>query len=237
MSGYSGFAAKGVHYGIGPQGVVVQLTGQVAQLGWREVFELAEGCSRIDMQFTVNYGRDPQEVITLHDEEARAYANRLKRPPSVRLIDHNVKGKTLYLGERVSTYFGRVYDKGRESKVVQYQGCTRYELQVNGDRALWTAGRLHGEKSSFTSSSAQASYFFRKRGLQDVPVCPHKLYSTSRTPPDELSRLAWLSKSVRPSIQKLIDSGLLFEVLDSLGLLDHVSYADDRSCGWSNNSK
>lgn len=221
-SGYSGFSSEGIHYGIRPRGIIAQVTSDLARENWTRYFDLAENVTRIDLQFTIRYKCPPPFIIRKHHAEALRYCEPLKRKPAVRFMTHNTKGDTLYLGERVSPCFGRVYDKGKQSKLDHYAGCVRYELQLNGDRALHASSYIRRNPHPSADAAAQAAEFFRKRGLLHIPISPACLYSGHRPRPDNLSRLRWLQNSVQPSVTKLVESGLLGPVLDSLGLSDEM---------------
>lgn len=121
---------------------------------------------------------------------------------------------------------GRIYDKGRESKLEQFWNCVRYEVEYKGAWA-WSVGRellAHGSNSDDVSSesslvASRVAAFLQARHLALPRGWAFGLHSgVARSRTDAARRLEWLTHSVRPSIMLLVGMGKLEETLTALGL-------------------
>jgi DNA relaxase NicK len=133
----------------------------------------------------------------------------------------------VYIGSRASDIFFRVYDKFEESGKEEYRGCVRFEVELKGRKAkeLWAAvgeGKvnIHQMLSMLISLLAERGVQVPSGELEAIEPIRFKKEKTL-----EENTLAWLSRAVAPSVQKLASSHgwfLLFSVLfdESLNFLD-----------------
>lgn len=117
MAGYTGFRVGQVEYGTRHDGCVARLRGKLAADHWPKFFAAADNCSRIDEQITVRAGGGARALLR---NEYRRALRRHHTNAAAGEVDYRQStdgGATLYLGKRVSGRFGRVYDKGVQSKL------------------------------------------------------------------------------------------------------------------------
>ena len=217
--GFVGLHAGGIGFGDIDEMSLMRLSGPTAYRHWRSACQLATNVSRLDVQVTVRSAIEPQERVMQHHAQAIDHVAKLKRKPAVDLRLSNVRPPTLYLNQRQSTRFGRVYDKGGESKLDHYLGCVRYECQFNGKSGLYASRFVAAETSEHTAAEQMITGFFSERGLDLgwARVEPHSLVNPRRRS-DASRRLAWLRNQVAPCVKDLIERNMLSETFEALGL-------------------
>lgn len=219
MSGYEGFGCGHVSVAEYNGRVLVRAGAEVAHQHWSTLFALSESCSRLDCQVTLGRYSDPQRLIHQCFKQARSQLGKFKRPPAVDLWASNNGSSTLYLNKRSSNQFGRVYDKGRESRLDYYQGCVRFEVEFKSDAARQVAHAIAGKSRQSTDAAAHCSGFFDARGIRaPAAFVSGKHIVLPRSKPDVARRLEWLSVAVRPAVLALVALGYHKEVVAALGL-------------------
>lgn len=220
LSGFSGFSCGGVQIGKRDGDVIVRLSSSVAQSSWRKIYQAGANCSRVDSQVTIQVASGPTLVIDEVLEEARAHSTSKRNKPIVRWTQEHTGGYTVYVGSRKSNCFGRVYDKGRESRLREYEKCVRFEVQFQNELANIVAGRMFSAQSEIPVIVSDCHQFFRSRG-----VAPRWYYSAgatygcSRMASDVDKNLRWLANAVRPCLRRLMDAGYGDAAFRSLGLI------------------
>jgi hypothetical protein len=219
MSGFSGFKAGSVQLGRRNDEVMVRVSGDLAHTNWRELYEISDNCSRIDLECTSRNTSDARRRIRRHWKEARRFGSQRRRAPFVGHFSGNDESETLYLGRRVSDIFIRIYDKGRQSKLEHFSNSVRYEVELKGERARAMAFDLSRTNSEMSTVISRVAGFLAKRGVH----CPQHWAAAyhsgiARMPPDRARYLAWLTTAVRPSTLAVVSMGGLVEVLEALGL-------------------
>ncbi|AXH78371.1 MAG: replication initiation factor [Circular genetic element sp.] len=219
MSGFTGWKAGSIQFGKRDDELIVRLGSNLAHDNWRFFYALANNCSRIDLECTTRTDADAHRRVRRHWKEATRYQQQRARQAFVGHYSGNDKSETLYLGRRVSDIFGRIYDKGRESKLDHYQNAVRYEIELKGARARDTAAQLYAEPSEIPAVCSRVAGFLKKRGVV-LPRCWASEYHLGRPRPacDRDRMLAWMQKAIRPSAIALASSGSLDLLLDALGL-------------------
>lgn len=226
--GFEGLKTEGVGYGEMQAMSYLRLSGQMAQHYWRQPYDLATNCSRIDLQVTVGDVDQPAEQIVVHHAEAVKHHAGWLRPPTIDLRLSNRSSPTLYLNTRQSSTFGRVYDKANESKEARWSKCLRYEAQFHGKRALFTASRVRSCGADPVEAVPRVSSFFCMKGLslpwkfeqQHVPMSARRRSIPTR-------RLRWLSTQVRGCVTSLIEAGYEREVFEAMGLESYLKAQDE----------
>lgn len=218
-NGYSGWTGPGVAFGKRPDGVVLRLSGAQAAKQWFEATSACENLSRLDMTVDTKFDPPVTEVARDIYGSVGHRPSRNGRPPKTTLWMGSDGGQTVYIGARVSENFGRVYDKGIESETAPAGEWWRWEVEAKGDTAL-SAGKalLLAEDPMRSLHSHVASWFAQRCGYVFPDVSMRCFYKECQQPSTNEKRLSWLATSVRPSIGKLVEAGLLKEVLAALGL-------------------
>lgn len=220
MHGFSGYACGSTQVGTRNGEVIVRLSSDSAARSWRQVVQAAENVSRIDLQATVKTTDEAADVIDSHRTEASINADEHKGKRKVRWTQEHHGGYTLYLGDRQSNVFGRIYDKWQESKMVQYTGCVRFEAQFQNKLAWFIANSLLASACPKPAVASYLTQFFAGRGVKlELPERDSATYSCPRPRSDDDKSLEWLKAAVSPTVKRLIDSGRGEEVLSALGLV------------------
>jgi hypothetical protein len=219
FSGFEGLKTTGIAVGQLPEMDCIRMSGPVAADYWRGVYQLATNCSRLDVQITVKVNQNVRQLIVDHYKQAVAHYSSWTNPPTLDIRMSNRTGTTAYFNTRGSPQFGRAYDKGIESKLDHYASCIRYEVQYNGNTAIFAAGRLLSCSSDPSIAASLVSGYFLERGL--ILPCPFKdptLLSRPRQRSNSARRLRWLESQVKPCIQELLALGMWSEVESALDL-------------------
>jgi hypothetical protein len=202
---------------------MVRLHGMTARDDWWEVAQFAQNCSRIDFQLTFS-----SRLETVEKTLARAWraVSRTKlhgKPVEWHYRRDSKKGNTLEIGRRASERFGRIYDKGKETQLDHYQGCTRLEVEFKGDAAWSRLKALSGKHSPADVIPSEVRSFFLDRGV-DWPAPRDVLFQLKIARPhsDVDKFLRYLTKCVRPGVARAIDKRGLHATLEALGITEVV---------------
>jgi len=239
MAGYSGFQCGSVQVGTGPQGALVRLGSKVAQQHWRKFYDNADGCSRLDLQLTVKTTTPTQRLIRRHYRQALRKVKSGGPTREISIWQSSNGSATLYINQRISDRFGRIYDKGAESKQPEWKDCVRYEIELKNDYCSNTITQLHRTKADegpitvsldgrlCAQTENSTSLFIISRALQffsDVgasvprfaPLPINNIVSCDRS--DSSRVLQWLSSQVRPTLARMSSSPHWPDVLKALAL-------------------
>jgi len=219
MAGFRGWSCGGLQYGSRGHERIARLSGFTAQTEWRRFYALAKSVTRIDWQCTARFGEVAGRRIARHWRAAKRRSGETKNSASVTFITSTDGSSTLYLGKRTSNLYGRIYDKGAESKLDHWANCVRYELEVKSYHAPAYANRLFvsGNPSSFVIHRLHG--YFSEHGIDsglssettNINVCSPLESDADRC-------LAWLRNAVSPSVKRLMFQGRGRELMDALGL-------------------
>jgi Replication initiation factor len=227
-NGYEGFTVGHLDYGERDSDVICRIHGPIAHAHWRRLFELGRNVSRIDLEVTVRTNEDPAFIVRRHLREFQRHKKKLKRGPQVEYKVSDNGGMTVYSGSPASARRLRIYDKQRESEQKQFEGGVRYEAQFNGKKGLWAASAIHAIDAPARRIASMVFGFAAERGgkvrsLLESFCCGADV-STPQPWPAETSdadrTLQWLSKSVAPSVQRVVQLKGMVAVLQSLGLAE-----------------
>ena len=224
FAGFEGLFCGGAALGKRDSLSVMRLSSVLAHQHWKRVYELATNCSRIDVQVTVSGVSNPAELIIDHHTEALAHiANRIK-PPHVGLRLSNQSSPTVYFNQRVSDRFGRIYDKGNESRLAYYEQCVRYEVQFNNRAARAASFALAGSDRANANAQGFVRDFFTTRGIScRWANTERQLFSLPRRRSNADRSLEWLRRQVSPAVRDLLERGRVHEVVEALGLSEFVT--------------
>lgn len=225
-SGYHGRTSGAVSLGVGREGSIVTLKSREAACNAEPFLRGDYRVTRLDLQTTCF---DESKMAHRWEVEyalVQSSKKRSGRPISAHLRLDSRGGSSLYLGSPKSDIIARGYDKGIEAKIAQAGECQRFEVQYRRRYAKLQAHRLNQSKDTAHYIAHTVTTFFKARGVSVPRVkkgAPERLdeyealYS-KRAASDEERSLKWLGTLVRPSIERLIDSGKRAEVMRALGL-------------------
>jgi hypothetical protein len=225
--GYVGWKCGTVAFGKSAQGGIVVCSGPDAGAVLRQTWGQGMNCTRLDMQTTVRYTPARPDLASTVYQNVQARKPMPQRLVSANLILGSDGGSTCYVGARQSEYFGRVYNKGVESKDRHYLDCWRFECELKGGAARDLAPRLVVDTEWKRECAGLVYLFFQQRGHRpDFRADSNVMYSEAkRTRSDVERRLRWLADQVSPTVNALRARGLDAEVNRALGL-DKTPTAD-----------
>lgn len=187
---------------------MLQVSGRAAKRG---IFLAEEGtqASRIDLQLTYFVGEENVESTIRGAYNSACMAGPGDhRPVRVNLIESRHKAQTVYIGSRASDVFFRIYDKYAESQKDEYRGCVRYELELKGRKSKQLWQRWVQGTSGLRSGLEMVVAMFQARGVvvpsQDLDNQDIIRLTTEKT--SEEDTLAWLRRSVAPTVKRLCGS-------------------------------
>jgi len=216
--GYDGWKSSDFAFGKRYDGVIARAWGDRADDLWRELCMYCHNITRLDICVDCLFSPPWENAAELSYQLAREFnENR-----HCNLVQGSDGGQTFYLGARRNERFGRLYDKGIQSKSHVPGALWRCELELKGKEA-WLVARQIIALDYLDQIDAMASIvyeFFDKGGIL-VPFPPLKGLVISRPKKDERTEddvLEWLRKYVRPSVQSLCSLGRAEDVFIALGL-------------------
>jgi DNA relaxase NicK len=227
LMGYSGTRVGRVRWGERDDSGLLQLSGQLATDHFDAVWNYGALFTRLDLAVTVRTSVLDDGVAMRHFDEAKAFALEHPRAAAVSLVRNSDGGSTCYLGSRSSDFYLRIYNKQRECEAAgdpegaeYYERCWRYELELKGAPAASVAGQLRYSADRPGLVRSLLHYWVSHHGLEPIfglEGPPERLVGFRRRS-DRLTKLVWLSKQVRPTVQWLKESGGLEDLLEALGL-------------------
>lgn len=222
--GYAGQYAGSASVGVGEQGVIVRLSSGVARDEWKEPFLYSSNCTRLDLQITVRDGRPATDVLFEQWEAIGRKRSQLRKPPGAKLIRSHAGAETIMLGSRQSDRYGRIYDKGLESKLPELEGAVRFEMETKNAVAKTLAHHFVVSRVLNADVGREISAFMLKRGgWLPIAVCQAEGAPCPRYARGRLEKLAWLQRCVKPVINAYERQGRLSEVIEALGLSEVIS--------------
>jgi hypothetical protein len=203
--GYSGVSAGGASVGSGPAGTIVRISGARAANICREIVTNADSVSRIDIQATVRFSRDVSALARRHGAELQANQRQRKRRLSARVEHTYGRGDTLYVGSRSSQWFGRVYDKYRESGEEKYQRCWRYEVECKADAAQKASKFLQSVSYGSAEISSAVRGWYSARGITPCyrSAVVGSIGPIGASDTDAAGQLRWLANQVSGVAKRL----------------------------------
>jgi hypothetical protein len=203
--GYEGISSGSASVGVGDAGTVLRVSGYRASEVCRDIVSIADNVSRIDLQSTVRFSRDIHALAREHAGELRRVQSQRAKQLHTRLERTFGRGDTLYVGSRTSNYYGRVYDKARESGEQEYVRCWRYEVECKGDGARQAVTLATKTEGAAEAIAAGVYRWYAERGVQPryEPWRNDGLTMVGRPETDDERRLTWLATQVAPMISRL----------------------------------
>lgn len=217
--GYRGWSSTGVRVGSRPDGVTLQLSGDQARDQWLHCFRAAVNVSRLDLAVDTHFHPPIPALASELYRNAGHVPLRNGRRPKSSLIVNSDGGATVYIGRRVSENYGRVYDKGIEQKTAPVGSWWRWEVELKGETALAVSRALAASPAPASYVGGFVAEWFRSRsGCRFASLDEPQNCILQRSSSSTDAKLRWLSSSVRPTIQRLIELVGRERVLLALGL-------------------
>jgi len=219
-NGYEGYTAGHVALGGREDGVICRMSGEASREHWRHVWDIAQRCSRLDVQVTVSGLPKGHDLAANTHALVKDFRPKRGRPPEWELRLTKSHGSTLYLGSRQSQTFTRLYDKSAEEEREHLGGRWRYELELKEETAQQAASHLSSLGNGSARVLSTVHDAFTSRGVQPVFVRSDQpmMELTQRDQSDDDRRLAWLSGQVRAVVAGLRHRGRELDVMHALGL-------------------
>lgn len=164
FSGFHGDRVNGVQFGNRDEEVIVRLSSEMAHDYWREVYTHADNVTRLDLQATLKSERPVGVTIRRNFEQAKRLQHGRRRPTTLSVLSTNNGPSTVYFGKRVSDRFGRIYDKGAESKRPEMDQCVRYEVELKGKVASSTTALVSNQVRPDLFAARFALEYFEQQG-------------------------------------------------------------------------
>ena len=220
FKGYRGWSGGDLRLGARQDSVILVVSGLKSTEKWSEYLSTAENCSRLDIAVDADFTPVNPSLASQLYRQVIHRRPRNGRPPKSSVIFNSDGGSTLYVGSRSSDLLLRIYDKGRETDTRPAGAWWRFELEVKGDTALPVARQLQPVASdphslaSIVNGHAERVVGVLLPSIQRGAIC-------NRTPdePTTARQLRWLSSSVRPTVQDLVERVGAQTVLTALGFL------------------
>jgi hypothetical protein len=232
--GFSGHRAGEIAVACRGGRTLVIVSGTSARAHFRTIIPFADNVSRYDGQVTVR-AADARDTII--EGALHALKGSLKRRGRVIGWEHRLRsdlGETVYIGSRLSSWYGRVYNKGVKDKSPEYRDCWRYEVELKKPYALHAARWVSGQDSEAASVRALVSHGYRARGVDpcfDAGAVAVDL-AFSDPPSTDERRLNYLRKCIRPMVAKMLQRHTREELRRTLGLSEELYLREVyRDCG------
>jgi len=219
-SGFVGQTSGSWRWGTGPQGTIVQVGGEQAQLWALALADLADHMSRVDYCVTA---LDPCGTIHPDEEYWRdwiAGGGAMHGRTQAERRQKDDGGAVFYAGSRASAIYRRCYDKGKEAPDRYPAGAWRWEVELKSyaserEHARITSGQTH---KNHPRRMVAASFAAVGLGVPFATESSSMPKSPGRPPSDADRSLDWLTLSVGPTVAWLRSIGRLDSTLAALRL-------------------
>lgn len=232
MLQFEGYKCGSIQLGEGDGRTIVRVSGELASDQWRRFGELAENCSRLDMQVTVRFSCEAMKAISRVYRQTKRNRHADGKTRTISLLSSTNGSATIYVGQRSSENYGRVYAKGMETKLPYWENSVRFEAEFKGNQALTELRRVLSAKDHTGHVVRRVREFFAMRGIickwssidgdgltsAEQGLLAEKDGHSRRNLSDSERRLRWLETSVRGTVQALIADGRYHETMVALGL-------------------
>ena len=225
-SGYHTTVAGPVALGRRADGCILRISGATAHEHWNQIVDFGGNITRFDVQVTVSSSVSASDRMLRVWNQNRGWTSGEGRRSKVKKIVGPTGIESMYVGNRQSERFLRIYDKWLESGDAHYERCLRWELELKGELALAYASQLTICQDSEGAMFATVAGYVRDRLKVDVSAANLRWSASdeircSRLPepaPDCKRTLQYLGKQVRPAIDRLKRAGFEKQVREILGL-------------------
>ena len=222
LFGYVGYKSDGLFFGRRPNDVCLIASGASCTPLSTECIRSADNVSRLDLQFTVWTGGAEEPLAHQIFKSVKQERTRGRGLGSVTLLTTHPEGDTVTFNRRISDSYGRVYDKGVESKCGPPRTIWRFEVEFKRRWSKLLAKHLSDFECDPALVAGIVRHYFLKKAVlpQHMPTSSASI--TLKLPPRESKRSIpeWLESSISQSVRKGIDEFGLDRILSSLGLTE-----------------
>lgn len=216
---YSGKRLSSLSWGCSPElGYIIIASGETANEIWADAYPAAHRVTRVDLCFDLQVDAPMSLANSSYRLVDEANSN-LKRKYGLFLNNHG--GSTFYVGSRHSQQYGRLYDKGIQSKRADKGLLWRYEVEYKkplADLVLKSYADMGPQERSVAIVDT-VSDWFRERGAL-VPYDTGNQHIMMVSAEKKITtfdrKMNWLRTQVRPTVKQLVEAGLGKEVVDCL---------------------
>jgi len=222
--GFDGYKCKGLFFGRREHDVMLCLSGNLSHDLGRVAIEASTNVSRLDLQVTLY--TEGEEVQLARDTwmHLKKVPKGNGRPRTFSMVIGHPVGQTLYVNSRASDNFGRIYDKGIESKLAPAGMLWRYEVEFKREVARHEAHELApSQQLSIDAGDRVRSWYTKRQVEPPFPAMGSLSYKCGRLQDNHTDVLTWFRNSLTRTVEKAIEKHGLELVLDSLGLQKHVT--------------
>lgn len=222
--GFTGYKLPQLFFGRREHDVMLCLSGALSDSIGLQAIACSSNVSRLDLQVTIFTAGEVASLGRAAWSRCRQIAKGKGRPRSFSLIVGHPEGETFYVNSRSSDNFGRVYDKGVESKLGPAGMLWRYEVEFKRKVAKQEAAALPPQEQLGPYVSDRVRSWMTLRDLEPPweAGCWFGYEHRALEAPDR-DVLAWYDRSVSVSIGKAVKEFGLKVVLERLGLLKLVN--------------
>jgi hypothetical protein len=221
--GYHGEASEQCASGSRADTDYLRISGSLAGSRWCEIPECSGHPTRLDVQTTLTLKESRRSLGSTIWRERKSNPSPLRGRPPRRVCSQGSCGLWLgTVGTRTARSYLRVYDKGVEKKTHPAGFRWRIELEAKQSlaRGLWAELQSESDAPAWCQNTCERAIRAVDGSWPLVPsgntpplppVPPKELESVQRTK-------AWLSTSVRPCVERLLEFCDTDELLELLGL-------------------
>lgn len=227
-NGYQLSSVDGIQWGTGPRGWMICLSGDIARAHWLVFYAYSKNCTRLDLQTTIAYrGYDKPIVEELHRKALADIGIPYQKHATY--IQSGPRGDTLYFGSRTSSQYGRVYDKGKQSKGDdRFCNSIRFEVEFKKPLSIQTATWLCNEAPDVKGITDKVLSWFFDRGIEGPQIYSYtdNEAQMSRQGGSIERKLAWLRTTVSSTYKQLKLAGFQAEADEALGATDGIQLSN-----------
>lgn len=224
---YVGQQCGRVRFGLTHEACLVQLSGEAASDGFEFFWADHDSITRLDIAVTYRTATDDLAVAGRAYVDAVAHRAQTPRAALPSLITNGDGGATLYLGSRKSSRFARWYNKEAEclarndrAGAERYDRAWRIEIELHDIDAQAVGMMLAEPGGAAPKIRYYIGHYLGQHGIE----CPYDMSQRETLPrgfrrrSDRETRLDWLGRTVRPTIDWLRSSCTVEELRAILGL-------------------
>lgn len=223
---YRGVKTSSIFIGNRADSTLVQISGKMARQHYKQIVDLGTRVSRIDLEATVLVSPSRDDVALQSATEAQAYRQASSEKWKIRHINGYGNGDTTYIGSMKSEHYCRLYDKGKESGLAEYDSSWRYEVTYRRIKADHIARKLCTAIAPEALILSTVHNYFQSRGVN--PLFPSNAIPPIKTPPEVPSStektLKWIEKKLGPLFNRLIANGYGAELVQALPISELLKY-------------
>lgn len=228
LMGYEGTHTGAIEYGQrDTQSTILRLIGDSANRHLDAALSLADAVTRCDI--AVTYRASPPDPMLGRNAYTMAELFHANHPKSARpwfTGDAN-GGFTCYIGSREAANFFRIYNKGAECIAThdeegaeRYRACWRYELEAKAAVAGALANLVADSEDRADTVLHYVHAYALAHGIAPAFLvdAPRSLLPGFRRRSDAQSRIKFLARNVKPTLDWLREAGEIDAALSALGL-------------------